>query len=456
MSKVDVTVQQYLRSRLPLDAKFGPYATIAARNLIPAEDRYPMMVVGVEDTDGFGTNAIYFLKDGVTNSDWELIAFGSGQSYQPQEQTWVWSDGIDAGGVHLDFVIPGAIAGEVASIDSCILFVGGSVQRNTTDFELQTTTVLNDTIRILNTTAAEREATVTVQLWYNRVGEGIPLPTVLFTQLQDVPSSYVGQAGKFVSVKGTEDALEFIDIVLPSKNIPAFTTAINKTISGGVLAIGDDRHIIVNAESGTVDDLTEITGTNLEEGDVISITVAAGDTITAFSEWSPSAYQLKLQIDRQFILRAGFTYEFILEDLSLGLTWVQLNDPSFTKYPAFQNLQNRTIDDSGGQLSISSNGRRIAVASWDGSTVQDLTELNTSQYNEGEIILLTAQTGETITVKHNATAGGFKLIGGQDVILDEINPLMLMKHSDGYWHQLNNLSDIKGSQIEGRQKEEAA
>ncbi len=76
MSYNEVGVQQYLRAQLPLDKKYGPYADIAARDAIPTEDRYELMVVGVLDGDGFGTPKVYTLKNGITNSDWFI--FGEG------------------------------------------------------------------------------------------------------------------------------------------------------------------------------------------------------------------------------------------------------------------------------------------------------------------------------------------------------------------------------------------
>lgn len=77
MSYVENPVQQYLRAGYPVDKKFGPYADIAARNAIPAEDRYPMMMAGVLDIDGAGTNGIFYLYNGITNADWQPVGSGA-------------------------------------------------------------------------------------------------------------------------------------------------------------------------------------------------------------------------------------------------------------------------------------------------------------------------------------------------------------------------------------------
>ena len=107
MSKVETLVQQYLRAQKSLDSKYGPYANIAERDDIPTEDRYPLMPVGVLDSDGFGTQTIYYLNGGITNSDWEIL--GSGAAGQVAKAfSWTWADGVDFGGTHLDFIIAGA------------------------------------------------------------------------------------------------------------------------------------------------------------------------------------------------------------------------------------------------------------------------------------------------------------------------------------------------------------
>lgn len=72
MNPKETQIQKHLRAQLPLDAKFGPYVDIAARDAIPTRDRYPLMTIGVLDSDGSGTNAKYHLKGGITNNDWEI------------------------------------------------------------------------------------------------------------------------------------------------------------------------------------------------------------------------------------------------------------------------------------------------------------------------------------------------------------------------------------------------
>lgn len=58
----------------------------------------------------------------------------------------------------------------------------------------------------------------------------------------------------------------------------AFGAAQTVTLAGGGAAAGDDRHLVLAAESGTADDCIEITG--LDVGDEVIVRADTGDTIT--------------------------------------------------------------------------------------------------------------------------------------------------------------------------------
>jgi len=64
---------------------------------------------------------------------------------------------------------------------------------------------------------------------------------------------------------------------------PAFGNEATKTISdsgGRWINIGTDRNIVVEAETGTIDDLEWLSASGLSQGDVISLKAAVGHTIT--------------------------------------------------------------------------------------------------------------------------------------------------------------------------------
>lgn len=85
----------------------------------------------------------------------------------------------------------------------------------------------------------------------------------------------------------TENPAKNIDLRKPaappvssmtSTTLPNFGAGVVKTLVSGVVDAGDDRHLIIEAESGTTDTLTEITGLNV--GDEVVIRADTGDTIT--------------------------------------------------------------------------------------------------------------------------------------------------------------------------------
>lgn len=93
---------------------------------------------------------------------------------QAANYSWNWGDAVD-GGTYLDFVITGALDYEIDSLETCLLWVGKALQ--TYNFSIQTTNVINDTIR-LQASALDRPDNPEVFLAYNRAGIGVPSGTV--------------------------------------------------------------------------------------------------------------------------------------------------------------------------------------------------------------------------------------------------------------------------------------
>lgn len=60
--------------------------------------------------------------------------------------------------------------------------------------------------------------------------------------------------------------------------LPSFGSSASKTISSDVVSSGSDRHLVISAQTGTADDLIEITG--LSVGNEVVIRAASGHTIT--------------------------------------------------------------------------------------------------------------------------------------------------------------------------------
>ncbi len=81
--------------------------------------------------------------------------------------------------------------------------------------------------------------------------------------------------------------------------VPNYPVA-TKTISSGVVATGTDRFLVVAAESGTTDDLIEITG--LSVGDSVLLIADTGDTITLKHNDAGATIKILLQDDEDHVL----------------------------------------------------------------------------------------------------------------------------------------------------------
>jgi len=192
------TKQGYFDPKMPrhLDDRFFK-ATKLDILAIPLGARFKGMEVFAFDEGEW-----WQFKDGVTDPD--LVPSGRGGDISAETYSWTWSEGVDHLGTHLDFVIATATAdNEIGSIDSCIFFVGGSVQVG--NYTIEDTNFAADTIRILGT-AGEREGTVEVVLFYNRAGSGYLSE---WKELLDTPSSYSGEALRTPKVNDAENALEY-------------------------------------------------------------------------------------------------------------------------------------------------------------------------------------------------------------------------------------------------------
>ncbi|TXH14675.1 MAG: hypothetical protein E6R03_08665 [Hyphomicrobiaceae bacterium] len=87
-----------------------------------------------------------------------------------------------------------------------------------------------------------------------------------------VPAAASADKDKFLKGDGTYDT------PVVTSTAPAFGAGVTKTLSSDVASAGSDRHLIIAAQSGTADDLIEITG--LTVGEEVIIRADAGDTIT--------------------------------------------------------------------------------------------------------------------------------------------------------------------------------
>lgn len=87
-------------------------------------------------------------------------------------------------------------------------------------------------------------------------------------------------------------------IIAPKQ--PNVGTEATKTIASGIVATSEDRNLIIASESGTADDLIEITG--LTVGDIVALRANSGHTITAKHNDAGATIKILIQDDADEIL----------------------------------------------------------------------------------------------------------------------------------------------------------
>lgn len=91
---------------------------------------------------------------------------------------------------------------------------------------------------------------------------------------------------------------------------PNFGAQATKTISSGVVAVSSDRSIAIAAETGTSDDLVEITGLTI--GDKVLLVADSGDTITVKHNSGSATIKILIQDDADFVLDEIHPLELVL------------------------------------------------------------------------------------------------------------------------------------------------
>lgn len=167
--------------------------------------------------------------------------------------------------------------------------------------------------------------------------------------------------------------------------LPAFGTGVIKTLSSDVAAAGSDRHLVIAAESGTTDNLIEISG--LSVGDEVIIRPDSGDTITVVHNSGSAtdkiilynAANLALSGDQTLKLvktASGKLVQYVDEKGSggggFGSGYIVLKDEqtantnggTFTSGAWQTRTLNTEAADTGGDCSLSSNQFTLAAGTY--------------------------------------------------------------------------------------------
>lgn len=293
-----------------------------------------------------------------------------------------------------------------------------------------------------------------------------------------------------------------------STNTLTVGAGVTKTISGAdAVAAGADRNLICSANAGSTDNLIEVTG--LAVGETVLLRATAGHTITVVHNSGSATVKIHLNGDtnttldeqnplelkliatnvlaqeKQFIASAilnnyAATAAPTANDdsgdgYSVGSRWFDVtNDKVYECIDATptaaiwievvgrtqtQTLTGKTISASANTIGMGSGAtktlasdvcsagtdRNIIVAAQSGVT-DDLIEV--TGLSVGESVLLRADAGDTITVKHNSGSATVKIYlhGNSDITLDEQNPLRLtLVDTNVMVEDVQNFSSIAGS-----------
>lgn len=165
--------------------------------------------------------------------------------------TWNWNDGID-GGTYIDFVLTNGVtaANEVDGVDSCILWVGNSLQTNC--YTVESTNYANDTIR-LQFAKSTRTDNPEVFLSYNRAS-GITLSSSIMSYDASNESGVILDNTKDNVQEGLEETRTWINDFHVEKGVDPADPAEGSFVmwmSDGT-GSGDDGDIMMKITAGGV------------------------------------------------------------------------------------------------------------------------------------------------------------------------------------------------------------
>lgn len=336
---------------------FGVSDILIARGTWDADNTTPVLA----DTDAVGNgNDFYVVTGAATPTQVQIPGLFQGQEVTVTNGDWIISNGtywfVSPAPINWDSisgrptVIDEYVAGTVIAHPHEIVDVNGL--QEALDLKYDLSNVADNTIAyalvpdekiisklVLDTNFYNKLQTYT-QTEVNNLLSAISVPLTTKGDLLGHTGAALGRLpigpNGYILVPDNTAPLGFKWIVNPNGDgIVSFGQVEIRTLVSGVASIGSFRNYLIAAETGTIDDMIELTGLSI--GNKVLLRADAGDTITIKHNDAGATIKILLQNNEDFVLDEIHPLEFIL---TTATTLVQVFEKTG------RNKQSLTITDA--------------------------------------------------------------------------------------------------------------
>lgn len=219
---------------------------------------------------------------------------------------------------------------------------------------------------------------------------------------------------------------------------PTFGDPVVKLLDEGVASTGDDRYLLLAAESGTADDCDGLTG--LAVGDEAWLFADTGDTITLKHNSGSVTDKFQFYNEADIVISATKGLRVMKRASGAIVNSVD----ALGSGGALPSLGGATVITLASDVAAAGSDRHLVLAA-QSSTSDNLIEI--TGLSVGDEVIVRADAGDTITVKHNDSGATDKILlyGAADLVLSGDHTLKLVKIESGKVVQYVDQSTTGGS-----------